>query len=65
MKAEGAVDVWGFPLPNAASAPFAAALDEDPRARGDGGSVAVDLSANYRFDDSGRWAYGLPGEKSL
>jgi hypothetical protein len=52
-------------LPNGAEAPFVTALDEGAKARGDGGSVAVDLSADYCFDESGWWAYGLPGENSL
>jgi N-acetyl-gamma-glutamyl-phosphate reductase/acetylglutamate kinase len=65
MEAEGAVDAWVLALPNGGGAPFVAALDEGAKACGDGGSVAVDLSADYRFDESGRWAYGLPGKKSL
>jgi N-acetyl-gamma-glutamyl-phosphate reductase/acetylglutamate kinase len=40
-------------LPNGARAPFVAALDEGAKTRGDGGSVAVDLSAEYRFDETG------------
>ncbi|PJK01185.1 N-acetyl-gamma-glutamyl-phosphate reductase [Lysobacteraceae bacterium NML91-0213] len=40
-------------LPNGKAAPFVAALD-----RGAPGTVVVDLSADYRFDDS--WYYGLP-----
>jgi N-acetyl-gamma-glutamyl-phosphate reductase/acetylglutamate kinase len=52
-------------LPNGAGASFVAVLDEGAKARSDGDSMVVDLSADYRFDDSGRWAYGLPGEKSL
>jgi N-acetyl-gamma-glutamyl-phosphate reductase/acetylglutamate kinase len=45
MEAEGAVDAWVLVLPNGAGAPFVAALDKGAKARGDGGSVAVDLSA--------------------
>jgi hypothetical protein len=41
--------------PTARGAPFVAALDE---------AVAVDLNANYYFDQSGSWAYGLSGESS-
>jgi N-acetyl-gamma-glutamyl-phosphate reductase/acetylglutamate kinase len=52
-EAEGAVDAWVLALPNGAGAPFAAALDEGAKARGDGGSVAVELSADYHFDESG------------
>lgn len=40
-------------LPNGAAAPFVAAIDAASP-----GTVIVDLSADYRFDDS--WIYGLP-----
>src|SRR3546814_12733030 len=40
-------------LPNGMAAPFVAALDEQAP-----GTVVVDLSADYRFDDT--WHYGLP-----
>ena len=40
-------------LPNGKAAPFVAALDRDAPE-----TVVVDLSADYRFDDS--WYYGLP-----
>ncbi|KAJ1933921.1 hypothetical protein GGF37_006560, partial [Kickxella alabastrina] len=56
-----AVDVWILALPNNVAAPFVAAID----AATAGVSMAqqpvvVDLSADYRFDSSGQWAYGLP-----
>ncbi|KAJ2743040.1 hypothetical protein GGI19_006741, partial [Coemansia pectinata] len=56
-----AVDVWILALPNGVAAPFVDAIDaatsgvssaEQP--------IVVDLSADYRFDATGRWAYGLP-----
>jgi N-acetyl-gamma-glutamyl-phosphate reductase common form len=40
-------------LPNGKAAPYAAAIDAEKP-----GSVIVDLSADYRFDDD--WHYGLP-----
>ena len=45
-----AVDAVILALPNGAAAPFVAALAP--------GTVIVDLSADYRFDDA--WTYGLP-----
>ena len=44
------VDAVILALPNGAAAPFVAAIPA--------GTVIVDLSADYRFDDS--WVYGLP-----
>ncbi|KAJ2511909.1 hypothetical protein H4217_007149 [Coemansia sp. RSA 1939] len=55
------VDVWILALPNGVAAPFVLAIDsataqlaiaEQP--------VVVDLSADYRFDVTGQWVYGLP-----
>jgi N-acetyl-gamma-glutamyl-phosphate reductase/acetylglutamate kinase len=51
--------------PTGRRAPFVAALDEGAKTRGDGDSVAVDLSADYYFDESGWCAYGLPGENFM
>jgi hypothetical protein len=65
MEAEGAVDACALALPNGAEALFVAALDAGAKPRGDGGSIAVDLSADYRFDESGWWAYGLPGKLTV
>jgi N-acetyl-gamma-glutamyl-phosphate reductase len=51
--ADAAADVVVLALPNGMAAPYVAALDaRSPR------TVAVDLSADYRFDDA--WFYGLP-----
>lgn len=44
------VDAVILALPNGASAPFVSAIPA--------GTVIVDLSADYRFDDN--WVYGLP-----
>lgn len=47
-------DIWILALPNGASAPWVEAID---RAHPDG--VIIDLGADYRFDASGEWVYGL------
>ncbi|ORX73390.1 putative ARG6-n-acetyl-gamma-glutamyl-phosphate reductase [Linderina pennispora] len=55
------VDVWVLALPNGVASPFVAAIDEATASlRADQQPVIVDLSADYRFDSSKRWAYGLP-----
>lgn len=55
MEDNGEVDCWVMALPNGVCKPFVDAVEE----AGDGKSVIVDLSADYRFDD--KWTYGLPG----
>lgn len=57
LEEKGAVDVWVMALPNGVCKPFVEAVDsaESPKT-----SVIIDLSADYRFDDSGEWVYGLP-----
>ena len=51
--AERGVDVAVLALPNGKAAPYVAAL-----AQRSNGTVIVDVSADYRFDDA--WYYGLP-----
>src|SRR5688572_14066090 len=51
--AEQGVDAVVLALPNGKAAPFVEALDAAAP-----GTVVVDLSADYRFDDG--WYYGLP-----
>ena len=48
------IDCWVMALPNGVCKPFVDAIDE----AGDKDTLIVDLSADYRFDDS--WTYGLP-----
>lgn len=55
MEDNGEVDCWVMALPNGVCKPFVDAVEES----GDGKSVIVDLSADYRFDN--KWTYGLPG----
>ncbi|VUC33290.1 unnamed protein product [Clonostachys rosea] len=49
----GEVDGWVLALPNGVAKPFVEAFDNAKSK-----SVIVDLSADYRFDDS--WTYALP-----
>ncbi|KAK9367992.1 Aspartate/glutamate/uridylate kinase [Lipomyces kononenkoae] len=53
LEKEGGVDMWVMALPNGVCKPFVNGIADV------GGSGAiVDLSADYRFDNS--WTYGLP-----
>lgn len=56
------VDVWVLALPNGVAAPFVSAIDSAvahlPTPQD--APIVVDLSADYRFDTSGKWVYGLP-----
>ncbi|KAL1960523.1 hypothetical protein VTO42DRAFT_7822 [Malbranchea cinnamomea] len=54
MTEHGDVDCWVMALPNGVCKPFVDAVDEVDKER----AVIVDLSADYRFDNS--WTYGLP-----
>ncbi|KAI5117236.1 hypothetical protein M0805_009273 [Coniferiporia weirii] len=66
MEEAGEVDAWVMALPNGAAKPFVDAIDSGAarrlgKAKAGGekeGSVIVDLSADYRFEDG--WTYGLP-----
>jgi N-acetyl-gamma-glutamyl-phosphate reductase/acetylglutamate kinase len=49
----GTIDCWVMALPNGVCAPFVEAIDQSGK-----DTLIVDLSADYRFDDS--WTYGLP-----
>jgi N-acetyl-gamma-glutamyl-phosphate reductase/acetylglutamate kinase len=54
MAEKGEVDCWVMALPNGVCKPFVDAINES----GKSDALIVDLSADYRFDDS--WTYGLP-----
>ncbi|WVN87932.1 N-acetyl-gamma-glutamyl-phosphate reductase [Cryptococcus depauperatus CBS 7841] len=56
MAEANEVDAWVMALPNGVCKPFVDAVDK-AKAKG-GKGVIVDLSADYRFEDS--WTYGLP-----
>jgi len=53
--ASAGLDVCYLAMPNGLAAPFVDALESAGSQ-----AVMVDLSADYRFDDSGKWIYGLP-----
>lgn len=57
LEERGDVDVWVMALPNGVCKPFVDAIDTAKSAQK---SVIIDLSADYRFDESGEWLYGLP-----
>lgn len=50
------VDMWVMALPNGVCKPFVEAIEQV----GGTHSKIVDLSADYRFDTTGEWTYGLP-----
>lgn len=54
MEERGEIDCWVMALPNGVCKPFVDAINQS----GEKKSVVIDLSADYRFDDS--WTYGLP-----
>ncbi|KAJ6260868.1 hypothetical protein Dda_3529 [Drechslerella dactyloides] len=58
MQENGEVDAWIMALPNGVCRPFVDAIVAGGGAGEAGSSIIVDLSADYRFDDS--WTYGLP-----
>ncbi|KAF3174323.1 hypothetical protein TWF106_009666 [Orbilia oligospora] len=58
MQENGEVDAWIMALPNGVCKPFVDAVVSGGGAKEPGSSIIVDLSADYRFDDS--WTYGLP-----
>ncbi|KAF8995995.1 hypothetical protein BDQ17DRAFT_1401192 [Cyathus striatus] len=65
MEKDGEVDAWVMALPNGVCKPFVDAVDRGAEKKVGGkekGSVVVDLSADYRFEQG--WTYGLPGEES-
>ncbi|KAI9817424.1 MAG: Protein arg-6, mitochondrial [Pycnora praestabilis] len=53
MSEQGEIDCWVMALPNGVCKPFVEAVDQGNRK-----SLIIDLSADYRFEDS--WTYGLP-----
>lgn len=54
MADNGDVDCWVMALPNGVCKPYVDAINEAKKPD----TVIVDLSADYRFDNS--WTYGLP-----
>ncbi|KAI1500652.1 Aspartate/glutamate/uridylate kinase [Biscogniauxia marginata] len=59
MEKKGAIDVWVMALPNGVCKPYVDAITNAKKsAPREDGSLIIDLSADYRFDNS--WTYGLP-----
>ncbi|GME92895.1 unnamed protein product [[Candida] boidinii] len=56
LETNNEVDVWVMALPNGVCKPFVDAIDEVRNEK----SIIIDLSADYRFDTTGEWVYGLP-----
>ncbi|KAG6048357.1 Protein arg-6, mitochondrial [Claviceps sp. LM77 group G4] len=56
VRLDPEIDCWVMALPNGVCKPYIEALDQAQKDTGHK-SVIVDLSADYRFDDS--WTYGL------
>lgn len=50
------IDVWVMALPNGVCKPFVDAIESVENSK----SKIIDLSADYRFDTTGKWTYGLP-----
>lgn len=57
-------DALVLALLNGTAKPFVDAVEASKSARNDGkkGSVIVDLSSDYRFEEN--WTYGLQGEQT-
>ncbi|ODV60623.1 bifunctional acetylglutamate kinase/N-acetyl-gamma-glutamyl-phosphate reductase [Ascoidea rubescens DSM 1968] len=56
IENEKKIDMWVMALPNGVCKPFVQAIETI----NNGKSKIIDLSADYRFDTSGEWVYGLP-----
>jgi N-acetyl-gamma-glutamyl-phosphate reductase/acetylglutamate kinase len=56
LEERNEVDFWVMALPNGVCKPFVDAIESVT----DGKSKIIDLSADYRFDETGEWVYGLP-----
>ncbi|KAH3687695.1 hypothetical protein WICPIJ_001318 [Wickerhamomyces pijperi] len=57
LEERNEVDMWVMALPNGVCKPFVEAIET---ANGAKKSKIIDLSADYRFDTTGEWTYGLP-----
>lgn len=56
IEGAGEIDMWIMALPNKVCKPFVDAIEE---VKGGKGKI-IDLGADFRFDKSGKWTYGLP-----
>lgn len=55
IEKDGEIDMWIMALPNKVCKPFVEAIEEV-----NGKGKIIDLGADFRFDKSGKWIYGLP-----
>ncbi|RKF71601.1 Protein arg-6, mitochondrial [Golovinomyces cichoracearum] len=55
MERNAEIDCWVMALPNGVCKPFIDAINQGKNSRG---SLIIDLSADYRFNND--WTYGLP-----
>lgn len=56
LEEKNEIDVWVMALPNGVCKPFVDAIESVEGSQ----SKIIDLSADYRFDTTGKWVYGLP-----
>ena len=63
LEESGEVDCWVMALPNGVCKPFVDAVDGAKKSNSGKKTVIIDLSADYRFDNT--WTYGLPGNITL
>ncbi|KAH3672388.1 hypothetical protein WICMUC_004224 [Wickerhamomyces mucosus] len=56
LEERNEVDIWVMALPNGVCKPFVEAIESAKSSK----SKIIDLSADYRFDTTGEWTYGLP-----
>lgn len=56
IEENGEIDMWVMALPNGVCKPFVEAIESVKNSN----SKIIDLSADYRFDTTGEWVYGLP-----
>ncbi|KAM9911827.1 hypothetical protein OXX69_003141 [Metschnikowia pulcherrima] len=56
LEKKNDIDVWVMALPNGVCKPFVEAIESVENSK----SKIVDLSADFRFDTTGEWVYGLP-----
>lgn len=56
IEENGEIDMWVMALPNGVCKPFVEAIESVPNYK----SKIIDLSADYRFDETEEWIYGLP-----
>lgn len=56
IEGNNEIDMWIMALPNNVCKPFVEAIEEVGGTK----SKIIDLGADFRFDNTGKWTYGLP-----